>query len=302
MQWLPGSPWKSSQQKLEHQPRLAPQVVTILKLPKVLLQVLPRNPNVSPVDAAFQNTPKAFDGIGMHRTARPLFSGMVNRFMEIVRLSKIGECAVAIRGDSAKWPHPAPNLRHDMFRATAGDVARKNLTATLDHAEHDLLVIWRRLRVASSDESLVNLDNWAASAAQLSVAVNPAHVDADLLTDSPRGFVGHAGLPLDFLGADAVPRGAEKEHDVEPRPQRRARPLERRASHRVDMVPAITGISRKLGQLMERVNAAAFWANRLLSIPCLEKVRQAGVIVWVRLKELFIGKAIGHGTLQRILM
>ena len=43
---------KNEGEKLEHQPRLAPQVVKKLKLPKVLLQVLRGNPNVSPVDAA----------------------------------------------------------------------------------------------------------------------------------------------------------------------------------------------------------------------------------------------------------
>jgi hypothetical protein len=43
---------KSLQQKFEHQRRLFPQVMAILELAKVKLQVLLRNPNVSPVDPA----------------------------------------------------------------------------------------------------------------------------------------------------------------------------------------------------------------------------------------------------------
>jgi len=43
---------ESLQQKLEHQSRLTPQVMAILELAQVKLQVLLRNPNVSPVDTA----------------------------------------------------------------------------------------------------------------------------------------------------------------------------------------------------------------------------------------------------------
>lgn len=54
-------------------------VVTILKLPKVLLKVLTRDVNVRPVDAAFQVRPVAFDRIGMDVAAHILAFAVVDR-------------------------------------------------------------------------------------------------------------------------------------------------------------------------------------------------------------------------------
>jgi hypothetical protein len=54
-------PSGSLQQKLEHQLRLLPQVIAILELAKVKLQVLLRNPNVSPVDPALHLRPERID-------------------------------------------------------------------------------------------------------------------------------------------------------------------------------------------------------------------------------------------------
>jgi hypothetical protein len=61
-QWsLNPYPGKSLQKKLEHQSGLLPQVMAILELAQVKLQVLLRNPNVSPVDTALHLRPERLD-------------------------------------------------------------------------------------------------------------------------------------------------------------------------------------------------------------------------------------------------
>ncbi len=61
-QWSPNPHLrKSLQKKLEHQSRLTAQVMAILELAQVKLQVLLRNPNVSPVDPALHLAPERLD-------------------------------------------------------------------------------------------------------------------------------------------------------------------------------------------------------------------------------------------------
>jgi hypothetical protein len=64
------------------------------------------------------------------------------------------------------------------------------------------------------------------------------------------------------------------------------------------MVPAIASISWKLLEPVKRACLATFWANGFLAVSNLEKMRQAGVIIGVRLKELLNSPAFGHSTLR----
>jgi len=48
--------------------------MAILELAKVKLQVLLRNPNVSPVDAALHLRPERLDGVGVNVAANVLFA------------------------------------------------------------------------------------------------------------------------------------------------------------------------------------------------------------------------------------
>jgi hypothetical protein len=52
---------------------------------------------------------------------------------------------------------------------------------------------------------------------------------------------------------------------------------------------------------VKRAYLAALGANRFFAVPSLEKVRQAGVIIGVRLKELLESERFGHSTLQPLL-
>jgi hypothetical protein len=211
------------------------------------------------------------------------------------------EGAGFVGDNAAPRLHPSLNLGHDVLSVSACYVARKDLAATFDHAEHDLLVALAH-SVLAADKGLVGLDHGATFAAQAAVAINPAHVLADFVADAPSGFIGATNLALNFLGTQAVSGRAKQKHDIEPRLERRARPLERRSSHRVDMMPAITGIGRKLFKLVERTYLAAFGANGFPAVPSLKKMRQTGIVVWISCKELFDSPAFGHSTLRPRLM
>ena len=69
---------KSSKETIEHQVGRVPQVMAILELAKVGLQVLLRNPNVSPVDPAFHVRPERFDRIRMHIAANIFFGAVID--------------------------------------------------------------------------------------------------------------------------------------------------------------------------------------------------------------------------------
>jgi hypothetical protein len=55
--------WIHRKKLADHLPRLLPTVVPILKLPRVLLEVLLRNVDVGPADRVLEAREVAFDGV-----------------------------------------------------------------------------------------------------------------------------------------------------------------------------------------------------------------------------------------------
>jgi len=135
VRWPSGSPWESLKQKLEHQPRLGAKVMSILKLPKVLLQVLRGNPNVSPVDAALQRTPEAFDGVHVYVAANVLFLRVVNPFVLEAMLPQITIGLPFVGMDAGTLGNPFHDGRNHVLNAATSDLPGQNLTPALDHAK-----------------------------------------------------------------------------------------------------------------------------------------------------------------------
>lgn len=75
-------------------------------------------------------------------------------------------------------------------------------------------------------------------AAKRAVAVHNSHILADFVAHAPCRLVSHTDLALDFLCRHAAAGRAELEHDKEPVAKASARPVERGASGRVDLMAA----------------------------------------------------------------
>jgi len=203
--------------------------------------------NVSAVDPALHLRPEAFKLVDGRARAGVdvLFGRVVHRVMRVRHASDVPDFqvrAIVVGVDfRARLNRRADHRKQRPARAVGHNV-RHHVAALFEHAEHNRLA-FRRVPAAlatgqtTANESLVNLDN-RTSAANRSVAVNRAHILADLVAHAPRGFVGHAKLPLDFLGRDTVTRSAELEHDEEPVAQRGTSAIKGRSSGRVNLMGA----------------------------------------------------------------
>ena len=269
-QWLSGRPWESLKQKLKHQPRLGAKVVTIFKLPKVLLQVLRGNPNVSPVDAALEHTPRSLRWCwyGPHRARILSWNGQP--FMLIAVNIQVPISLALVGVDTAAFDDP--------FSMTGTTSSTRRLRTWRIRTSPRRSTI-PRMMCLSSSPALSRPPMKALSTSTIgsplpprgTVAVNPSHVLANFVTNSPCGFVSHPRLTLNFLSTQAVAGGAKQKHNIKPRPQRRTGTLERRSGHRVYVVPTIAGIGRKLLELVKRVYLATVRANGFLAVSGLEK-------------------------------
>lgn len=120
-----------------------------------------------------------------------------------------------------------------------------------------------------------------------------------MLADQPGhalcGLVGHAKLPLQFLGADTVARGCEKVDGVGPKLQRRAGLFERRADRWVQVMTA--PLARVGALCLDPIPvrlAGAGGASEALLEADFEQVRQAGFVIRELLEELRGGELLCH--------
>ena len=110
---------------------------------------------------------------------------------------------------------------------------RPHVAAALHHAHDNRLG-----RPEAAKHGFVDLD-MLSRPAKRAVTVYRAHIFADLMAHAPSRFVSDAKPALDFLGSNAVPRGAEKEHHKEPVAQGGAGAIKGSASGWIDLMPAI---------------------------------------------------------------
>lgn len=160
--------------------------------------------------------------------------------------------------------------------AAIRDFAHDNFAATFDHAEDDVFVVVAPL-VLATNECLVDLDNGVS--AKRPVAIGIGHVLADFMAHTPRAFVRHAKLALDFLGRNAVAGHAEQEHDVEPLLQRCTSALERSARHGVQMMFApLALISGMFPKPMPLCDLTTLGTRALHAVASFHKMIQTGFI------------------------
>lgn len=270
-----------------------PQVIPELKLSEVLWKVFAGDVDVSAINAALQLRPERFDPVD----ASAIFTGVFTKLVVHFDVVKTGLVDVLIPAkfvglDRRAGEHVREDnaLHSDLI--TGKNNGRNQFTVTLQHADNTRLVTLVARAFAlnrSADKGFVNF-NVMADPAKRGITVNLAHVFADFVTNAPRGFVGNAKLPLQFLGADTVARRGEQIHSVEPLLKRRAGLLERRASHRADLVGTPrTFVYRTLLNTVKLANFLTLRAFALLAKTDIPKMRQTSIVSGEAVKKLEYG-------------
>jgi hypothetical protein len=277
-------------------------VIAILKLAQILPKMMTANMNVCPVNRPLQLRPEAFDGVD----ASALRGGILAEFVIDLHMAKARFVDVMIPAKFIGIERGAGNnMRQDKplhgFLGARLDNAGNQLAIAFQHPHHAGLVALVTAPLAANraaDKRFIDFDRLADTAKRI-IAVLRRHIFADFMAHAPRRLVGHAKLALDFLGGNAVARGAEQKHDIKPVAQRSARPIERRIGGRIDLMAAeIAGIGAPFGNRMELGFAPAFIANMGKAVARLHKMLQTGF--FCRETVLKLAESGGfrfHGTL-----
>lgn len=208
-----------------------------------------------PVDPALKLRPETLDRVDCRAGRADIFlAHVVHRLVPVAQGAKRAVAHVFVGMDLAIRFHVSADDRHNRRAAAVRDNLGHDLAAMFQHPENDSLAAPAHAASGvASDERFIDLDALERPAHRI-VAINRAHVFADLVAHAPRSFVGHAKLALDLFRRNAVPTGAELEHHEKPVAQRGPRAIKRRASGGINLkrtpvaLIGATGLhTRKLG-------------------------------------------------------
>ena len=279
---------------------MLPHVEAVFKFAKVFRQVFLRNPDVRPADRPLQDQPKGFEIVNVIDPAHILFRPVFDRSVAVTHIRDRPVGHPFVGADMGTWGNVRPDMREQVTPAGGLDNAGNDLAFALHHAEHDGLLcaapgqtLLLPANGTPADIGFVQFDN----AVQRAVAINLGHVLADFVAHTPRGFVGHAQLALQFLRRYAMPRRCEKIHGIEPFLERRVGARERRADHRMNVVAAAwAGIRGHLAQAVKFPDFAAFLAFDAIAKADLPKVLKTGIVGRELAEE--IGNGECHGLVS----
>lgn len=272
-------------------------VETILKLAKVLLQMLLRNVNVRSTDGVLKAAPEVFNRVRMNRAAHPYFTAMIDAVQFVAFAVHVVIRNPFVRMKRGALFHVRFDDRLDRGTARALDNLRHYIPVALQHPEHgSFLGATPRLAGTlnaglSTDVGFVGL----RVARQPIVAIGRGYVLADLMAHAPSRLVRHAKLALEFLGRDAMPRSCEEVHGVKPLLERRMGRLKGRSDHRMNMMPTPGAlVGGQLGNARKLAVLAALGTVQFQPEPEVYQAVEAGVIVGKPLEEVGNRELLGH--------
>ncbi|GBF25110.1 hypothetical protein MnTg02_00139 [bacterium MnTg02] len=86
-----------------------------LELPKVLLKMLLRDPDMRAVYAALEGRPEGLNGVRVDLTSNKFLAAMSDRAMAKAMLVKFVKSQGVVAGDLRSRQHPFANRRNDMI-------------------------------------------------------------------------------------------------------------------------------------------------------------------------------------------
>ena len=257
---------------------------------------------MSSPDRTLEDRPEAFEGVHMGIAPRVFLLSVVNRLMVVPKPGKDAVGPPFVRADGRTGGDVLEDRRNEGLAAGIGDNLREQFAAPLKDTHDDSLV-----RPAPGNAFLLSALSHAPNigfvhfdmAGQGWIAVNAAHVFPDLVRHAKCGWVGHAQLPLQFLGRNAMPRCGEQIDRVVPFLKGCMRTVKHGPDHRENLEPApraliglVTADAVKL-PVLATLRATERWA-----VTKLHEVVQTSVVVWELFHKLLDSRGFCHVSLR----
>jgi len=239
----------------------------------------------SPVNAALQLAPKAFNGIGVNLSANKFVLTMSNTLVLVAMGAKQVIGGVFIGADQRTGLNHCNGVGSGRGTVNYRGNVGPDFTVTLNNAHHDGLtmsalsrdtgaLVHVHVAPLAADIGLIRFDHAREKVAAL------IHQLANLMPHAPCGLVGYAKLTLQFLRANPVLAGRHQEHGEEPSAKLCAAFVEDRALAGVNLMTAIGArVATARLNAMEGVSAPASRAETTVRMALVEDVIQARRII-----------------------
>ena len=281
-----------------------PIVVAELELGNVQRQVFGADLVVAAHDAALEQAPEAFDGVGVNRADDVFASGVIHDAMRELAVERI-VAAILVGAEQADFVrHGSANEADQCFAVDLADHASDHVALAAHCADHrnlsDRATPASRTRTAgaatvalvpilrlAADEGFVNFHN----AHQL-IEIFVRHAATDAMAHAPRGLVRAETEQAEYLqGADSLLACQHQVDNLKPLAQRLVRILEDRPDRHAKAVAGRIGAGvadpiELAGAVFYDINAATARAAHASRPALRDKVAFARIVVRKRLLEL----------------
>src|SRR5579863_3415040 len=290
--------------------KLLALVIAEIELSKVAMQMLFAAMLIDAEHAAFEdaeipfNGVGAYDGISAHVVVGIFLAAMVNGFVALKFLTKLGVLNRLVSHDDVLFRRVLADDRKNILFLGALHMEGASARAAMDKGQDNVLM---RIAAPPFDaflatyESFVNLDN-AAFAAHRRQVVMLLHGEANAMAQMPSGFHAASEHALNLAGRDTLLAGAHKVDDLQPQMQRQMGRLED-GSHThgkgfaafVALIKAApSSLAFHLAKAF-RIAVAAMMANWTIWPQARLNVRECGVLI---LEAIFGKNRAGHSKIS----
>lgn len=226
------------------------------KLVHVILEILPADAVVRSVNGTLHLTPKAVNRVRVDSPANVFLLPVVDDFVFESQFPNVIVNRIFIGVNRRSLF----DVGTDQFDGVDGRNAvhhlRHNAASALHDADYRSLIQRSSSTLTLSNPANVGFIGFDFTAKQGMASI---HERTDLMADSPRAFVSHAKLSLQFFRGNSVAALGEQEHGKEPRLEARRGFVKHRASRRVNLRSAERAlVGTTFGTPMEAVTLPAF--------------------------------------------
>ncbi len=248
----------------------------------------------------FQVRPVTFNRISVMDAVFPLIGVVMNSAMIVSQFRKDSIRHHFIGADSRAFLYVFSNDRQQRFPFNVVDNSSHNITVTLKHTENaGFLGIFRSRTtdkfLSSTNIRFINL----YMTGKAIVTVNDSHVFTDFMADTPRTFISHAQLPLEFFSRDSMTSCGKQVHGIEPLLQRGTGFLEWGTDLWTDLIGTpLALINRAFAMTAKRAVLSTIRTVLFLPMTYTHQVIQTAIVIGKAFKKFSNSKVLSHVSLQ----